>query len=199
MQELWFNAKAGTGLSSPSLPMKGERRVLNRRNRPIDIRNSRPVKIEAERLERRAVRDKDYLDCSKELGLDKKIIDITKIEDFDARRKALGILPQAPYGCMTQECEEQNRASSKSEIDFQNSELGKQFDCLDKCHQNKIFLRESNAGLASLKRKGKDPSRSIQMIDTINYRYNSECPSFKKTNYLPWVLGGVVILLLLKK
>lgn len=173
---------------------------MKRRGREGNIVDRREFRIEEMqriRNERLALRSKYLLECAKELGVDRDTVDALMSRDVKTRQKLFGILPQAPYGCMTQECEEQNRASSKSEIDFQNSELGKKLECLEQCAESKMFARQNSGGLGSTK-----------MIEEINYRYNSKCGSFKKANKseaenknknLYLILGAIVVLLILKK
>ena len=181
MEELWFNKAGNTGMphADPDVvmarPTRGVRKPIRKpKGGPRKLEEVTGIAIsqqtEAMRLERIAKNKKNLLECAKELGVDRDTVDALMSRDGKTKQKLFGILPRAKSGCRTQECQEQNSASARSIIDFQNSELG-----------------------------------STKMIEEINYRYNSKCGSFKedkkkkKTNYLPLVLAGVVILLLLKK
>jgi len=184
---------------------KGERRKLLKEERGREITRvmPNPVIKEEMRNERLELRNKYFLECAKGLGLDNKYADGFLTRDREARRKLFGILPSAPYGCMTKECQDQNSASRRSEIDFQNSELGKKIECLIECAESKFYAFESEAEIAALKRKGKDSTFATKRMDEINYKYNSKCGSFKeaenKNKNLYLILGAIVVLLILKK
>jgi hypothetical protein len=182
---------------------RNERRKLLKEQRGRDFTrvDRREFNIEERdtiRNERLALRSKYLLECAKELGVDRDTVDALMSRDVKTRQKLFGILPDAPYGCRTQECQEQNSASARSIIDFQNSELGKKLECLEQCAESKMFARQN-------------PDRgggSTKMIEEINYRYNSKCGSFKKANKseaenknknLYLILGAIVVLLILKK
>tara|TARA_R110000823_G_scaffold642_1_gene2762 strand:+ start:103 stop:720 length:618 start_codon:yes stop_codon:yes gene_type:complete len=205
MEELWFNKAGNTGMphADPDVvmarPTRGVRKPIRKpKGGPRKLEEVTGIAIsqqtEAMRLERIAKNKKNLLECAKELGVDRDTVDALMSRDGKTKQKLFGILPRAKSGCRTQECQEQNSASARSIIDFQNSELGKKLECLEQCAEIKMFARQNSGGLGSTK-----------MIEEINYRYNSKCGSFKedkkkkKTNYLPLVLAGVVILLLLKK
>lgn len=192
---------------------RGERRRLLKEQRGQEITRKGPSpEIQKQmRDERLALRNKYLLECGKELGFDNKYIDAIfnpSAPYGENRKKLFGIIPRAPYGCMTKECQDQNIASRRSEIDFQNSELGKKMDCLQECAEGKFFAMQSEAEIAALKRQGKDTTASTKMIEEVNYRYNSQCGSFKKANKseaenktknLYLILGAIVVLLILKK
>mgnify|MGYP004401078541 CR=1 FL=1 len=181
---------------------RGERRkfLKEQRGNIVDRRDNiefRREEMQRIRNQRIALRSKHLLECAKEFGVDRDTVDALMTRDGKTRQNFFGILPAAPYGCRTQECQEQNTARRRSMIDFQNSELGKKLECLEKCAESKMFAREDSVGLGSTK-----------MIEEINYRYNSKCGSFKKANKseaenknknLYLILGAIVVLLILKK
>ena len=210
---------------------KGERRMLLRAQRGgMEPRRDKYTQEEKQRMINQRIAEQNQiiaeqknrvLECGQELNSDKKAIDFSislldsannRDEVFRPREKMstiFGITPPAPYMCESEECQEQNRKHRRSEIDFQNSRIGKEMQCLTDCIKNK----KQNEELDYLLQEGRDidsghKARVIQELDTINYAYNSKCGSFKKANKseaenknknLYLILGAIVVLLILKK